>query len=192
MIEHLGGANGIAAIAAIFSAIAGIAAAISAWRGPLAAAELADNLRSSGEVLSDRRRAKLNVFGNLMASRSAIWSHEAVNALNLIDVVYNDSQDVRSAWAELYLSFDPGIPDHYRDEKVRLLLSAMSRDLNLADELRTDDFGRVYIPNAIVEERQLQILERKRALERFKGENSPAANTAGPSVESSLFPPKPS
>jgi uncharacterized protein DUF6680 len=194
MFEWLGKPEGIAAIAAVFSAIATGLAAWTAYKGPQTAAELAERLRSEGDAHADKRRTKLHVFAVLMANRQSYWTGEPVNAFNLIDVVFNDSPDVRSAWAEMYLSFSRGIPDHVRDERLRRLLGAMSRDLNLADELRTDDFGRVYRSDAVVEEQLVDMYRRRSALAAFEGARSPAANTAGPqqgALPNALFPPKP-
>lgn len=191
MIDWLSKPEGVAAMAAVFSAIATGLAVYATLQGPKAAAELAEKLRGTGEAHSERRRTKLHIFAVLMANRKSVWTTDAVNALNLIDVVFNDNTDVRSCWAELYLSFGRGIPDHVRDEKLRKLLSSMSRDLNLADELRTDDFGRVYRPDAIVEDDLLQMHRRRSALAAFEGAGSPAANTTEPQATLSIFPPRP-
>lgn len=191
MVDWLSRPEGVAAIAAIFSAVATGLAVYATFHGPRAAAELAERLRTTGDAHAERRRTKLHVFAVLMANRKAVWTNEAVNALNLIDVVFNDNADVRSWWAELYLSFTRGIPDHVRDEKLRKLLGAMSRDLSLADELRTDDFGRVYRPDAIVEDDLLQMHRRRTALAAFEGTGSPAANTTEPQATLSMFPPRP-
>lgn len=184
-------AETIAAIAALFSAIA---AGLTVWatlKGPQRAAELAERLRSKGDAHADRRRAKLHVFAVLMANRRSYWWGEALHAFNLIDVVFNDNKDVRNAWAEMYLSLDLKGQDHIVQEKLRVLLGAMAKDLNLADELRTDDFGRVFLSNAAIEERMVADLQRKKALDSLTGAASPSANTAAPQVVSSMFPPKP-
>lgn len=182
----------VAAIAAIFSAIATALAAWTAYFGPQRAAKIAEKLRSDGDAGAERHRTKLHVFAVLMANRKSYWHAEPVNALNLIDIVFNDNREVRSAWAEMYLSLCQRIPQHVQEEKLRALLSAMARDLKLADELRTDDYGRVYVPDAIFEERVLQMLQRRKLLDELKLEDrSPSANTAGLETSSSKFPPKP-
>jgi hypothetical protein len=116
---------------------------------------------------------------------------EGVRALNLIDVIYYDCRTVREAWAELFLSFDASkkMPQHVQEERLRKLLIAMAADLGVADQLRSDDFGRVYYPNALAEEERVRQLERQAALARLQGQ-TPTANTAAPQI-ASLWPPKP-
>jgi hypothetical protein len=193
MLDWLSKPEWLAAIAAGLSALTTCIAAWTAFMGPLRAAELAEKLRSSGDASSEKRRAKLEILAVLMAHRKSYWLNEPMNAFNLIDVVYNDCREVRSAWAELYLAFTNEIPEHVREERLRKVLGAMSKDLGLADELRTDDFGRVYTPTAAVEEQLLSMHQRRAALARFEGtEVQPSANTAGPqAVSLSFFPPKP-
>ena len=92
----------------------------------------------------------------------------------------------------MYLALNSrNVPDHTMGEKMRVLLGAMAKDLGLADELRMDDFGRVYSSTAAVEERLVSDLQREKALDSLTGNTSPSANTAGPQSLSSMFPPKP-
>lgn len=166
-------------------------AAYATWRAPLSAAELAEQLRQASEKQSERRRLKQFVFATLMQERASLATTEGVRALNLIDVIYYDCRDVREAWAELYLSFDGSkkLPQHVQEERLRKLLIAMAEDLGVADQLRSDDFGRVYYPNALAEEERVRQLERQSALARLQGQ-TPTANTSGPQT-ASLWPPKP-
>ena len=61
------------------------------------------------------------------------------------------------------------------------MLIAMADDLGLGNELRNDDFGRVYTPNILAEENRLRDLERKAALARLSQDAAaPTANTASP------------
>lgn len=180
-------------IAAFLSAVAAVAAAVATWRSPIAAARMAEALRRQSESYGEARRIKLNVFGSIMQERAEIYNEEAVRALNLIDVAFSDSIPVREAWAELYnaLNTNP-IPPHVIDERLRKLLREMAADLGLSDKLRQDDFGRVYFPNAVMEERNVRQLERKAALARLTQSSSPAANAAdGNNHILERWPPKP-
>jgi hypothetical protein len=104
--------------AAIFSAIATGLAAFATWRAPTAAARLAETLRRDSERAQERQKNKLHVFAMLMQERAAIYSENAVRALNLIDVVFVDSRKVREAWAELFLIFSTNpIPPHVLEER---------------------------------------------------------------------------
>lgn len=179
----------------VFMALATLATAIAAafatWRAPLSAAELAERLRQSQQQVEERRRHKFHVFATLMQERAALHTLDGVRALNLIDVVYHDCRPVREAWTELHLSFDAAkkIPIHAQEERLRKLLIAMASDLGLGDQLRNDDFGRIYYPTALAEEEYVRQLERKATINRLQGQ-APSANTA-PEVVKSLWPPPP-
>jgi hypothetical protein len=178
-------------LAAFLSALATLFAAIATWRGPLSAATMAQKLRHQSEQESEKRRLKLHVFATIMQERAFIASTDAVRALNLIDVVFREANDVREAWAELFLAYDPthNIPDHAKEERLRKLLRAMASDLGIGDGLRSDDLGRIYYPNALAQEEQVRRLERESALKRLQGQLSPTANTAAP--QQGPWPPRP-
>src|SRR5208282_1748992 len=97
--------DGLSLLAAIFSAVATGLAAFAAWSAPRAAAKLAESLRREGERHDALQRNKLQLLATLMQERAQIYSENGVHALNLIDVVFNDSREVREAWAELFLAF---------------------------------------------------------------------------------------
>ena len=137
-------------IAASLSAVAAIAAALAAWRAPISAARLAEILRGQAQDAQEVRRIKLNVFGAVMQDRAEIWSEDAVRALNLLDIAFIDSREVRACWSELHQALNTSPPPpHVIDERIRRLLKAMATDLGLANELRPDDFARVYFPIAL-------------------------------------------
>ena len=177
-------------VAAFLSAVATLFAAIAAWRGPKSAAKLAEALRRESEKQNEAKRLKLFIFTSLMQERAYLASTEAVRALNLIDVVFHDSRDVREAWSDLFLAFNPDhqVPRHAVEERVRRLLRATAEDIGISDSLRTDDLGRIYHPTALAEEEELRRRERQNALRRLQGD-VPATENAAVSPE--LWPPKP-
>lgn len=173
---------------AIFSAIATGLAAIATWRAPTAAAKLAESLRRDAERHDERQRQKLSVFASLMQERAQIYSDNGVRALNLIDVVFNESRDVREAWSELFLAFHMSpLVQHVIDERLRKLLSAIAKDIGLSDELRNDDLGRVYYPNVKAQEQMIKDLQRQQLLISLQGQG--ASSAAG--SQNTAWPPKP-
>ena len=181
-------------LAAFLSAIAAIAAAVATWRGPRSAALIAERLRRESEGDRESRRFRLQVFSTIMQNRAEIYSEDSVKALNSIDVAFNEASSVREAWAELLNALNTAdIPSHVVDERLRKLLREMADNLGLSKSLRQDDFGRIYYPTAIAEERNVKELERKASLQRLLGNGSPAANAAA-EVDPELqkkWPPKP-
>lgn len=152
---------------------------------------MAESLRNVSENAAEERRFKLTVFATLMQERSEISSNESVKALNSIDVAFGRSMRVRDAWVELYETMNnlKDIPYRVLDERYRQLLKEMAADLGLSEHLRLDDFKRVYVPQAIVEERHVRDLQRKSALQQLVGLNSPETNAADDDPKG--WPPRP-
>lgn len=177
-------------IAAIASAVAAIAAAIATWRGPMAAARLAEKLRSEGEISQERRRLKFYVFTTIMQERAHLYSPDAVRAQNMIDVIFHNSSDVREAWASVYMAYDlsNGVPKHAKDERLTGLLRAMAADLGLSASLKLEDFTKIYHPSALEEQMRLELLQRKTALKQLEGVTQPSANMV---VKDDIYPPAP-
>ena len=178
-------------IATSLSAVAALAAAYSAWKGPIGAARMAEELRRTSEARLETKRFKLNVFATIMQERGDITSLDAVRALNSIDVAFSDSEPVRTAWAELFrvLNVRPMV-EHQLDDRLRALLREMAADLGIADKMRPDDLSRAYFPEVIAKERVVQRLEREAALARLTSATSPASNSAQQAIDA-RWPPKP-
>jgi len=178
----------ISLLAAVFSAIATGFAAFGSINAPKVAAKLAESLRRESEIHNERQKHKMNVLSMLMQERAQIYSENAVQALNLIDIVFNDSPEVREAWSELFLSFQivPIVP-HVTDERLRKLLGAMAKDIGLSDKLRNDDLGRVYHPEIRAQEQFIKDTQRKLTLTSLLGQNSTIANNSSQTP----WPPKP-
>jgi hypothetical protein len=177
-------------VTAVFSAIATALAAIATWRAPAAAARLAETLRRDAERQDERQRQKLSVFATLMQERAQIYSDSGVRALNLIDVVFNESRDVREAWSELFLAFQmKPLVKHVMDERLRKLLGAIAKDIGLADELRNDDLGRVYFPDVKAQEQFIKDKQRQQLFASLQGQGAEGAGAAG--FQNTVWPPKP-
>lgn len=180
----------IALLTAIFSAIATALAAYATWRAPAAAAKLAEALRRDAERNNERQRQKLKVFATLMQERAQIHSENGVRALNLIDVTFNESRQVREAWSELFLAFQmKPLLQHVVDERMRKLLGTIAKDIGLADELRNDDLGRVYFPVVQAQEQFIKDMQRQQILANLQGQN--AAGASATALQNTAWPPKP-
>ena len=64
---------------------------------PIVSVVVAHHLQNRAE----KRKDKLNVFKTLMMSRTG-WTVESVRALNIIDIVFADDENVRARWKEYY------------------------------------------------------------------------------------------
>lgn len=184
-----------ATAAALLSAIAALASVLATWLGPRSAAKLAERLREKVERENEGRRMKLQVFSVLMQERATIAAVDSVRMLNSIDLVFSDAASVREAWASLFTILSTSSNPHIqlREEKLRQLLSAMAGDLGLAMTIKVDDIGRIYYPNALAQQEELEMLQRERALRsiRSQGEAQQQILPATASILPSKFPPKP-
>jgi hypothetical protein len=119
-----------------------------------------------------------------------IYSENAVRALDLIDVVFNESREVREAWSELFLAFHmKPLIQPVMDERLRRLLGAIAKDGGLADEFRNDDLGRVYLPTAQAQERFIKDVQRQQILPSLQAQN--AAGATATDLPNTAWPPKP-
>ena len=67
-----------------------------------------------GQKLQDRaekRKDKMQIFKTLMTSRIYGWTPDSVHALNIIDIVFADDKEVRSAWKDLNDKYRVDNPD---------------------------------------------------------------------------------
>lgn len=177
----------VALLITIFSAVATGFAALATWVAPRSAAKLGENLRRANE----RQKQKLYVFSSLMQERAQIYSENSVRALNLIDIVFNESREVRERWSELFLAFHmKPLMQHVIDERLRKLLSAIAQDIGLSDGLRSDDLGRVYYPTVQAQEQFIKDMQRQQIIASLQGQNAAGATT--PALQNTLWPPKPS
>lgn len=183
-----------ATVAAFLSALAALASVFATWQGPRSAATLSEKIRRNTERESERRRMKLQVFSTLMQERATIASLDSVRMLNSIDFVFSESPKVREAWADLFAIFHTSDAPHpqLREEKLRVLLKEMGADIGLSDTLKVDDIARIYYPNALAQEEELQMLRRQQALLQMRSQGQ--QQVPSQSLDERLlakFPPKP-
>lgn len=101
-----------------------------------------------GKKFQDRKAkkdVKLSLFLRLMAHRGTV-RQEYVDALNQIDVIFQDEPTVRSAWRAYYDSLHPK-SQHFENSSSFLLdlLSEIAKVLNYKD-LKQTEIARFYAP----------------------------------------------
>ena len=102
--------------------------------------------------------AKRTLFFALMANRKATPNKEWVDALNTIDVVFQDDKKVRKAWREYYDSLDERSQYYQETNSFKLdLLSEMANALGYKD-LKQTEIDRFYSPNYFLQLQQTQNL----------------------------------
>jgi hypothetical protein len=82
-----------------------------------------------------------------MQQRAAPFTPEAVQAFNIIDVVFVDARNVREKWATYFNSMDERnqVPPHTSRQQLTDLLAAMAADIGLTS-IGVTDLTRSYAP----------------------------------------------
>ena len=114
------------------------------------------------QIRSAKRKDKMDAFKVLMTSRIYGWTPASVDALNTIDVVFVDDQNVRNAWADLNKKYHierPSDEDVKSIEKTHLqLLQEMANSLGYKGKISWETVQEPYMPNGMV----MQIEQQKR------------------------------
>ena len=108
---------------------------------------------------SERRKDKLEIFKSLMIARNG-WSPESVRALNIIDIVYADDNNVRLRWKEYYDRLCIESPSDTDLKKIKTaqdkLLEAMAVSLGYKDKVTWETIQNPYVPNGMIEAEKMQ------------------------------------
>lgn len=103
-----------------------------------------------------KEEAKMSLFLTLMANRkSVVITKEWVDALNQIDVVFQDDKKVRKAWREYYDSLDE--KSQYNKDRESFLLDLLSEMANALGykDLKQTEIARFYNPQAFSNQQQI-------------------------------------
>jgi hypothetical protein len=120
-----------------------------------------------------KREAKQKLFLSLMSHRKAMPPRqEWVNALNLVDVVYQDSRAIIQYWHTLYqvLVTKPWNNERYTHAYLDLL-SAMAKEVGYK-ELTQTDIDKFYAPEALGDVASIQAETQKEFLRVLKASDN--------------------
>ena len=149
-MDHPSITDWIIAVAATLTMVAAIAALIVAWRAPQMAAQFAEQLRRDDAVESDRAKLRMAIFISLMKSRNQILHREAIDALNLVDVVFADAQSVRRArksFIEATLE-EPSQPVKIV-ERYHALIDKVAAEVGFSGSIGPSDIQSGYYPRGL-------------------------------------------
>jgi hypothetical protein len=123
----------------------------------------------------EAKRMKLVLMGTLLQNRHDPITPEAVRHLNLIDLVFVREPDVREAWSRYYTV----LSDHrlnnevgfaLREDRRNDLLRIMTVSLGYRHQITTSDLLRTYAPSALVDQQEIDMLERRLKLFALRAE----------------------
>lgn len=124
---------------------------------PIAAVAIGQKLQDR----SQRRKDKLDIFKVLMMNRIG-WSYESARALNIIDVVFADDEDVRTKWGDYYTLLCIQNPNEMQKKQRQTaqdkLLEAMAKSLGYDNQVTWDKIQNSYIPQGMVDAMNQQMV----------------------------------
>lgn len=100
----------------------------------------------------EKIEAKRELFFTLMKRRKAHYvTQETADALNLIDVVFQEDEKVRDAWKSYLSTLNPISPENQNSNAYLLdLLSEMAQTLGY-EKLKQTEIDRFYQPQGLVD-----------------------------------------
>ena len=142
------------------------------------------------------RNSKMKIFETLMAYRYSIVSEPSVHALNSIDVIFYNDENVRRAYADFLseAAKRPEMNPNTADKHLKLL-EEMAKALKLKN-IHWDDIKQAYCPNGLFERlreeellRKMQIQTAANAIENQKEQqNTPSHEQANRQMVMQLLP----
>ena len=107
-----------------------------------------------------KRQDKMDVFKTLMTNRIYDWTHQSVNALNIIDIVFADDKEVRQQWKKYYDKLCIEQPTETELKKIKIekkkLLETMANSLGYKDKISWETIQNPYITKGMVDSMKQQ------------------------------------
>ena len=132
-----------------------------------------------GQKLQDKaekRKDKMAVFKTLMTSRVYGWTTDSVNALNIVEVVFSDDEEVITLWRAYYekLCTRPATDleyKHINDARDKLLLG-MATSLGYKNKVTWETIQNPYKPEGLSQSMNMQSEYMQNQLELMKKANT--------------------
>jgi len=113
---------------------------------------------------SKKRQDKMDIFKTLMTSRLYGWTPQGVHALNVIDIVFSDDEEVRKQWKRYYDKLCVEKPIETELKKIKIeqdkLIEIIANSLGYKDKVSWETIQNPYIPKGMVDSmNQQQMLQ---------------------------------
>lgn len=127
---------------------------------PIASVIIAQKLQD----WSKKRQDKMEIFKTLMTSRLYDWTPQGVHALNVIDIVFSDDEEVRKQWKTYYDKLCVEKPTETELKKIKIeqdkLIEIIANSLGYKDKISWETIQNPYIPKGMVDSmNQQQMLQ---------------------------------
>jgi len=116
---------------------------------PIIAVRIGQRLQDRSKVREEKRNDKMEIFKVLMSRRMNPETEANVYAMNLIDVVFSDSDKVRVAWKDFFESVKKTKESYDAKEAMKKrwkLLETISDDLGYKDKVTWETVQDPYLP----------------------------------------------
>ena len=132
-----------------------------------------------GQKLQDKaqkRADKISIFKTLMTSRVYGWTTESVNALNIVEVVFADNDEVIHLWRQYYekLCTRPTTDAEYKllnDARDNMLLG-MAKSLGYEGKVTWQTIQNPYKPEGMTQTQNMQTEYIENQLQLLKNANT--------------------
>ena len=102
---------------------------------------------------SKKREDKLRILIDLMISRIYGWTASSVHSMNIIDIIFADSKNVKDAWHKYFNLCKINNPSEAQSKDIEIaknkLIEEIANDLGYKDKVTWDEIQSVYIPNGL-------------------------------------------
>ena len=159
IIEQTSGGNamGISDILTLISITINCIAIIVA---PIISVRIAQKLQDK----SRKHQDKIEILKTLMTSRLYGWTTQGVHALNVIDIVFSDDEEVRKQWKTYYDKLCVENPTETELKKIKIeqdkLIETIANSLGYKDKVSWETIQNPYIPKGMIDSmNQQQMLQ---------------------------------
>jgi hypothetical protein len=153
------GAAWIQAAASVATFVAACVAVWATFQAPKRAAEIAEALRRANDRADSERKSKYYILETLLRHRASILHNDAVNALNLIDIVFIDVSEVREAYQQFWNATAEPSPWELKLERYNTIIEKIVRHLGMNEHIKASDIQRSYHPVGHAKIAQIQTAE---------------------------------
>lgn len=163
----------IQAGASVLTMLAAFFALFIAFKAPQWAARYAESYRREHAKIDERDRLRLHTLYMLVRGRKQILHHDAVTALNIVDIAFSDDFAVRDAHRSFIRATNGGTGEQIVTAYYALVL-ATARSVGLGEHFLSDDLHNGYYPEGFgkLDEAALAEAEQKLAAKAARTEQT--------------------
>ncbi len=107
------------------------------------------------QIKAKKREDKMRILLDLMVSRIYGWTSQSVHSMNIIDIVFADSVNVKNAWHRFFDLCKVKDPSEQQLKDMEIarykLIEEIANNLGYKDKLTWDEIQSCYMPQGMVD-----------------------------------------